>query len=48
MFEAAAKDVGSGSANPRLGKLKWIMLVRKLRKKLKAEKDAERLRVDNT
>jgi len=49
MFEAAANDVvGSGAANPRLSQLKWTTLVRRLRKKLKAEKYADRVRVDNT
>jgi hypothetical protein len=37
MFEAAGKDVGSSSANPRKGQLKWRTLVLKSQKKLKAE-----------
>jgi hypothetical protein len=39
MFEAAGKDVGFGSANPRKGQLKWRTLVLKIRKKIKAEKE---------
>jgi hypothetical protein len=37
MFEAAGKDVGSGSASPRRGQLKWRTLILKIGKKLKAE-----------
>jgi hypothetical protein len=39
MFESAGNDVGSGSANPRKGQLKWRTLVLKIQKKLKAEKE---------
>jgi hypothetical protein len=39
MFEAAGKDIHSGSANPRKGQLKWRTFVLKIPKKLKAEKE---------
>jgi hypothetical protein len=46
MFEAAGKDVSSGSVNPRKGQLKWRTLICKIRKRLKVGRES--IQVDST